>query len=117
MASTPVGGGYWLVAQDGGVFAYGDAHYYGSRGGQPSTRPLSEWPQLLTVGYWLVGKDGGVFAYGAAEFYGSAGAMPPNASVTGIASSSDGGGYWLAETNGGFRITATPPPSLKAAKP
>ena len=68
-------------------------------------------------GYWLVAKDGGIFAYGAAQFYGSAGAMPPSASVTGIASSSDGGGYWLAETNGGFKITETPPPSLKAAKP
>ena len=25
MAATPDGGGYWLVASDGGVFAYGDA--------------------------------------------------------------------------------------------
>ena len=32
MASTPDGGGYWLVSSDGGVFAYGDAGYYGSAG-------------------------------------------------------------------------------------
>ncbi len=30
MAATPDGGGYWLVASDGGVFAYGDAGFYGS---------------------------------------------------------------------------------------
>ena len=30
MAATPDGKGYWLVASDGGVFAYGDAPYEGS---------------------------------------------------------------------------------------
>ena len=33
MAATPDGGGYWLVASDGGVFSYGDAGFYGSAGG------------------------------------------------------------------------------------
>ncbi len=32
MAATPDGKGYWLVAADGGVFAYGDAKYWGSTG-------------------------------------------------------------------------------------
>ena len=26
------GGGYWLVASDGGIFAYGDVQFYGSTG-------------------------------------------------------------------------------------
>ena len=30
MAATQDGKGYWLVASDGGVFAYGDAPFYGS---------------------------------------------------------------------------------------
>lgn len=30
MASTPTGEGYWLVAADGGVFAFGDAGYFGN---------------------------------------------------------------------------------------
>ena len=30
MAATPDGKGYWLVAKDGGIFAFGDAHFYGS---------------------------------------------------------------------------------------
>ena len=30
MAATPDGGGYWLVGADGGVFAFGDARFFGS---------------------------------------------------------------------------------------
>ena len=33
MAATPDGRGYWLVASDGGIFAFGDAGFYGSTGG------------------------------------------------------------------------------------
>ncbi len=33
MAATPDGKGYWLVASDGGVFAFGDAGFEGSMGG------------------------------------------------------------------------------------
>ena len=32
MAATPDGDGYWVVASDGGVFAFGDARFYGSTG-------------------------------------------------------------------------------------
>ena len=35
MAATPTGDGYWLVASDGGIFAYGDAGFFGSHGGAP----------------------------------------------------------------------------------
>ncbi len=40
MASTPDGNGYWLVAADGGIFAYGDAGSSGSHGGSPLNRPI-----------------------------------------------------------------------------
>ncbi len=29
-AATPSGAGYWLVATDGGIFAFGNAPFYGS---------------------------------------------------------------------------------------
>ena len=32
MTTTPDGGGYWLVASDGGIFAFGDASFFGSAG-------------------------------------------------------------------------------------
>jgi hypothetical protein len=30
MAGTPTGRGYWFVAADGGISAFGDAHFFGS---------------------------------------------------------------------------------------
>ncbi len=44
MAATPHGGGYWLVASDGGVFNYGDAAFFGSAGGMHSTPRSWVWP-------------------------------------------------------------------------
>ena len=74
IAATPDGGGYWLVASDGGVFSYGDTNFYGSAGGTHLNRPvvgIAATPD--GGGYWLVASDGGVFNYGDAGFYGSAG--------------------------------------------
>jgi hypothetical protein len=34
IAATPYGGGYWLVASDGGIFAFGDESFEGSEGGK-----------------------------------------------------------------------------------
>ena len=35
IVATPGGRGYSLVAADGGTFAFGTAHFYGSMGGHP----------------------------------------------------------------------------------
>jgi hypothetical protein len=75
LASTPDGGGYWLVGADGGVFTFGDATFYGSMGGTKLNQPivgLASTPD--GGGYWLVGADGGVFTFGDATFNGSLGA-------------------------------------------
>ncbi|MHB1717300.1 MAG: hypothetical protein ACYCV5_08250, partial [Acidimicrobiales bacterium] len=40
MAPVPGGGGYWLVAADGGVFSFGTAHFYGSMGGTHLNQPV-----------------------------------------------------------------------------
>ena len=39
-SAAPDGKGYWEVASDGGIFAFGDAGYYGSMGGQPLAKPV-----------------------------------------------------------------------------
>ena len=39
-ASTPDGRGYWEVASDGGIFAFGDARFYGSMGGTRLNKPV-----------------------------------------------------------------------------
>jgi hypothetical protein len=40
LATTPDGHGYWEVASDGGIFAFGDASFYGSMGGTPLNKPI-----------------------------------------------------------------------------
>ena len=85
MAATPDGGGYWLVASDGGVFAFGDAKYYGSTGAIKLAKPVVSMAATAGGrGYWLVASDGGVFAFGAAPYYGSAGAIALTRPVVGF---------------------------------
>jgi hypothetical protein len=40
MAATADGQGYWLVGRDGGVFAFGDAKFYGSATGTSLGTPI-----------------------------------------------------------------------------
>ena len=62
-----------MVAEDGGIFSFGDAQFYGSMGGQRLNAPvMSMAPDPDGVGYWLVAADGGIFAFGA-PFHGSTG--------------------------------------------
>ncbi len=87
-AAVPGGGGYWLVAADGGVFTFGSAQYYGSMGGKHLNSPITGIvPTADGKGYWLVAKDGGVFSFGDATFWGSMGGSPLLAPVVGMASS------------------------------
>lgn len=102
MAASPDGSGYWLVGADGGVFAYGDAPYLGSMGGQPLAKPIvGIAPTPDGQGYWLVGSDGGVFSFGDAQFYGSTGNLQLAHPVVGMAATPDGRGYWFVASDGG----------------
>ena len=117
IAATPDGGGYWLVSADGGVFSFGDAHFYGSL---PEQHVVPDAPYLaLTAdtivgitadrvggGYWLIGEDGGVFSFGAAPYLGSA-FQPANVGTgitdepfVGLGATADGGGYYEAGISG-----------------
>jgi hypothetical protein len=74
MAATPGGGGYWLVASDGGIFTFGNAPFDGSAGNLPLDAPVVGMTATPDGGgYWLVAADGGVFTFGDAPFDGSAG--------------------------------------------
>src|SRR5439155_1305389 len=52
---VPLGpGGYWMVARDGGVFAFGDAPFAGSAAGIPLSSPVVGLARTPTGnGYWL----------------------------------------------------------------
>jgi len=103
LVGTPSGAGYWLATSDGGVFAFGDAGFYGSMGGKALSKPvvgLAATPD--GKGYWEVASDGGIFAFGDAGFYGSMGGKALNKPVVGIAATPDGGGYWEVASDGGI---------------
>ncbi|MCP3857692.1 MAG: M15 family metallopeptidase [Actinomycetia bacterium] len=102
MASTPSGDGYWLVASDGGVFAYGDARFHGSTGSLDLSRSIVGMASTPSGnGYWMVGSDGGVFSFGDAAFHGSAAPEFTEAelSAIGLVPTSTGQGYLIAATN------------------
>jgi hypothetical protein len=102
MAATPDGKGYWEVYSDGGVFSFGDAHFYGSTG---SIRLAADIVGITATadgkGYWLVASDGGVFAFGDAHYAGSMGGHPIGAPAVGMARNPAGPGYWLTGADGG----------------
>ena len=104
MAATPDGQGYWLVASDGGIFAYGDAAFYGSTGNLTLNRPIVGMaPTPDGRGYWLVASDGGIFAYGdAAVLRLDRRTSPSTSPIVGMAPTPDGRGYWLVASDGGI---------------
>jgi peptidoglycan hydrolase-like protein with peptidoglycan-binding domain len=97
MAAAPGGGGYWLVASDGGIFNYGTAPFLGSTGGTPLNAPIVGMAGTAN-GYWLAAKDGGVFNFGTA-FLGSMGGQANANPIRSIAATPSGQGYWLLPTS------------------
>jgi hypothetical protein len=68
-----------LVASDGGVFALGDAGFFGSAGSITLAQPVVGMvADPSNGGYWLAAADGGVFSYGNAPFLGAAATVPPS---------------------------------------
>jgi len=94
--------GYWEAADDGGVFSFGSAAFYGSAGSLHLARPIVGMASTPDHGgYWLVASDGGVFNFGDAGFYGSTGSLHLREPIVGIAATPDGRGYWLVASDGG----------------
>jgi hypothetical protein len=71
MAARPSGAGYWMVASDGGVFAFGDAPFLGSTGGAPGALTVAMAPTDDGNGYRIARADGGVTHFGNASNRGS----------------------------------------------
>ncbi|MEA3076499.1 MAG: hypothetical protein QOF60_1407 [Actinomycetota bacterium] len=100
---TPSRLGYWLAASDGGIFAFGDAGYFGSTGAVQLNKPIVGMTSTPSgSGYWLVASDGGVFAFGDAGFFGSTGDLRLNKPIVSMAATPSGNGYWLTASDGGI---------------
>jgi hypothetical protein len=106
IAAAPAGAsrttaGYWELAADGGIFAFGSAVFHGSMGGAHLNAPIVGMAaDRVTGGYWEVAADGGIFSFDA-PFYGSMGGRHLNAPIVGMAPTPTGGGYWEVASDGG----------------
>jgi hypothetical protein len=100
MVPSADGGGYFMVAADGGVFAFGDAKFEGSCPsiGGCAGAAVAVMPDATGDGYWLVTSTGGVYAFGDAASYGAPG--PQSVPVTSAVRTIDGAGYWILFANG-----------------
>ena len=103
LAPPPGYRGYWFVASDGGVFAFGPVHFYGSTGGVHLAQPIVAMAATPDGrGYWLVAADGGIFAFGDAHFHGSTGGVRLAQPIVGMAATTTGNGYWMVAADGGI---------------
>jgi hypothetical protein len=105
MVPTHDGGGYWLVASDGGIFTFGDAAFYGSLGATPpASSVVGMAPSAGGGGYWMLEADGVVQAFGNAPSVAPGVDSPSIASasspMTSIASTGDGEGYVVVDSAG-----------------
>jgi hypothetical protein len=103
VAPTPGGRGYWEVASDGGIFAFGDAGFHGSMGGHQLNAAIVGMAATPDGGgYWEVASDGGIFSFGDAAFWGSTGNLSLYRPIVGMAATPSGHGYWLVGSDGGL---------------
>jgi hypothetical protein len=104
ISSTPDHDGYWLVGEDGGVFSYGDAGFYGS-GVNAYPYPIGEVVGIAPTpdgrGYWIAERYGSTLNFGDAPEETTPPGLFPNAPTVGIASGPEAVGYWLAGADGG----------------
>jgi ribosomal protein L24E len=82
LVPDPDGSGYWLVASDGGIFAF-QADFKGSMGGKPLAKPVTGMVPYGN-GYMMVAEDGGIFNFSSQQFLGSLGGSPPSRPVVSV---------------------------------
>jgi hypothetical protein len=79
-----------MAAADGGVFAFGNAGYFGSVPAQGVADPkpvVSISPAPDGQGYWLTASNGSLYRYGSAVFLGSLGGLTLAEPIVGASSS------------------------------
>jgi hypothetical protein len=93
-------GGYFMVASDGGVFAFGDAHFAGSCPGIGvcSGAAVAVMADGSGNGYWLITQTGHVYTFGDAPYLGAPGAQSSN--ITSAVATPSGHGYWILDGDG-----------------
>jgi hypothetical protein len=99
----PTGDGYWLLSQDGGLWAFGGYASFGNLRVSPYGGPYVDLVASRDRdGYYMLSARGGVFAFGNSRFFGAvpAGALRGTESAVSVSMTPDGAGYWIFTTDG-----------------
>ena len=97
--ASPPQSGYWMVAREGTVFAFGDARWMGNAP-VGSTDAVDVEATPSRAGYWVVDAAGHVFSFGDAAYFGGSTGLLRGESVTSMSATPTGKGYWLFTTQG-----------------
>jgi hypothetical protein len=74
MAARPKGDGYWMIARDGGIFAFGGAPFKGSGASARTPSPYTAMlPSTTGNGYLMLREDGRIATFGDAPNLGDSG--------------------------------------------
>ena len=93
------GQGYYMVASDGGVFAFNSTFAGSCPGiGGCAGAAVAVAPDASGKGYWLVTATGQIYAFGNAQYFGAPG--PQNSPITSMVRTPDGGGYYILDAVG-----------------
>ncbi|HVW32233.1 MAG TPA: hypothetical protein VHL53_06825 [Acidimicrobiia bacterium] len=105
-AGVPGKSGYWMLGNDGKVYAFGDAQQatFGDASGQlpPGAKAVHIEPTPTLRGYWINDDRGDVFPFGDAARLGgiNPASLRPGEKVTSLSATPSGRGYWLFTTLG-----------------
>ncbi|MGH9010955.1 MAG: hypothetical protein ACRDYF_14065 [Acidimicrobiia bacterium] len=104
--AVPGQSGYWMLGNDGKVYAFGDARsaIFGDASGlmPGGARAVHIEPTPTARGYWITDDRGRVYAFGDAAKLGGLplSALQVNEKVTSLSRTPSGAGYWVFTTKG-----------------
>jgi len=102
---SPSGNGYWVLAEDGAVDAFGDAADFGSVGSEvfrSNERPTTLASTPSGNGYWIITTAGRVVTFGDAETFGDLINFELAGEIIAAAATPSGNGYYLVGADGGI---------------
>ena len=92
--------GFWAVAADGRIRAFGDVRSAGDLAGRSLGGPIASLAAAPAgQGYWMAGADGGVFAFGDAPFLGAPVGQLRSPAIH-LEPTPSGQGYWVLSAAG-----------------
>jgi hypothetical protein len=100
----PPRSGYWMLRSDGGVYKFGDAHWYGEpiAAIQPGEQAVDIEPAADFNGYLVLTNRCRVFAFGSAPSPSnfSSPSLRNGETCTSLSVTPTGGGYWMFSNQG-----------------